>query len=234
METYRMTANFYPAKEAKNGYIGFADLTIADAIRIRGIAVFEDREGSGHHIDFPSFGEKDTSFVVPSSKEAYGQMLDVIEKAVKDENHFGWTNGKMHLELSISGRAVNESHADGRYTLTVADVCALRGISSQEVEYTKDGRDSSFVAINVPTLPPYEKDGEKVYPPIFEGLKRTYEKDGKEETFDNGLLIRNLVRSKRKELLEREPLDKQVSDASQKAAAAAPAGKEAPGKEASR
>ena len=237
MEQYNMKANFYPATEPKNGYLGFADLTISNAIRIRGIAVFEDREGDGHHIQFPEYGEGETrgSYIIPSSKEAYAQMLGVIESAMNDpENHFGWVTGKMNPELQVSGRAVTEPYADGRFSVNVADICTLRGVATREVNYEKDGKAGHFVSVDVPVLTPYERDGEKVYPPVFEGLKSKYERDGQEQEKDFGLLMRNLVLAERKKVLEKhEDLDKQIEGAEQKAAGQVPA-QQAPEKEATR
>ena len=224
MEQYNMKANFYPAAEPKNGYIGFADLTIAEAIRIRGIAVFE-KDGGGYNIHFPGYGEKDTSFVSPSSKEAYAQMLSVVESAVKDpEHHFGWQTGKYNPELSVKGWAVNEPYADSRYHLQVGDLCQLHQLSARVVDYKDDGKDKSFVSVDLPTLPPYpDKDGNQVYPPVFEGLKSPYEKDGVKKEKDFGLLIRNLVLAERKKVLEHPPLEEQIDNAAQRSTNNAPA-----------
>lgn len=218
---YNLKANFYPAKEPKNGYLGFADLTVANAIRMRGIAVFENADGSGHHIQFPGYGEgaEARHYIVPDSKEAYAAMLQVIEKAMEDkEKYFGWSSGKMNPRLEVKGHAVDEPYADSRYTINVEGLCSLHGISTREANYKdKDGNDKSFIAVDVPNLPPYEKDGEKVYPGVFEGLKSKYERDGKEEVKDFGRLIRHLVLAERKQVLEQRPsLAEQVATAAEK------------------
>lgn len=82
----KLTANFFPAEEQKNGYIGKANITIANAIRLNGISVFMPEAG-GIHISFPEFGEGENraSYVIPKSKEAYEAMLDVVAKAVANE-----------------------------------------------------------------------------------------------------------------------------------------------------
>ena len=222
MKHYSMKANFYPAQEPKNGYIGMADFTIANAIRIRGIAVFE-KEGS-HHIQFPGYGEGESrgSYVIPASKDAYAEMLSVVEKAIADpEHHFGWTTGQMNPRLEVSGFAVTEPYADGRFSIAIEDLCTLQGITTHEVPYSRDGKPDKFVAVDMPSLDPYEKEGKKVYPAAFEGLVDSYEKDGEKKTKDFGKLIHGLVLGKRKELLERHPsIDEQVNQAQQKAAEA--------------
>lgn len=227
--SYAMTSNFYPAKEVKNGYIGMADLTIAKALRIRGIAVFE-KDGE-KHIQFPGYGEGEAkgSYVIPASKDAYAQMLSVVEKAVADpEHHFGWVTGKVNPRLTVTGGAVTEPYADARFSIEVEDLCTLRGVSTREVEYEKDGETNKFVSVDLPSLPPYEVDGEKVYPSVFEGLTSEYEKDGEPKRKNFGELITGLVLSKRKELLERRPsLNEQVGKAEGKAAKA-DTGKEVP------
>ena len=229
MEQYNMRANFFPAREPINGFIGSANLAISNVIRLNGIAVFE-KESGGHHIQFPGFGENG-SYVVPNSKEAFAQILDVIEKAVADnEKHFGHVAGKMKVPLSVSGKAVNEPYADGRYSLAVGDICNVYGITTQVVPYEKEGKESSFVAVRVPNLPPYEKDGEKVFPPVFKGLKSHYEVDGKEKETDYAQLIQAMVISERKKILSKPPLENQMDTAAQKAAHAEP-GKDAPAQE---
>lgn len=231
MEQYNMRANFYPAKEPVNGFIGSADLAVSNIIRLKGIAVFEKEDGS-HNIQFPGFGENG-SYVVPASKEAYAQMLDVVEKAIADEKHFGHTAGKMYVPLSVSGKVVDKPYADGRFSLQLGDVCTIHGLTTQQVSYQKDGKEASFIAVRVPNLPPYEKDGEKVYPPIFKGLKSTYEVEGKQKETDYAQVIQAMVISERKKILSKPPLENQMEDAAAKATQSAP-GQEAPAMEAQR
>lgn len=236
MEQYNMRANFYPVKEPINGFIGSADLAISNIIRLRGIAVFEDKDGKGgHHIQFPGFGEGDAfkSYVIPHSPEAHAQILDVVEKAIAAEDHFGHVAGKRKAFLTVEGRAVDEPHADGRYALQVADILTVHGITTNEIPLNRDGKESTFIAVNVPNLPPYEKDGEKVYPPIFKGLKSTWEKDGKPASMDYAQFIRHLVIAERQKVLGKEPLDQQVGNAEKKAKEGV-SGKDAPAKEVQR
>lgn len=205
MSTYKLTANFYPSNEPKNGYIGKADLTIADAIRINGISVFQ-KDGN-YNIDFPGYDfviedqEKHNSYVLPSSKEAYAAMLEVVKMAVEDQkHHFGHTNGKFNPELSVTGKKVDELYAEGRYSLAVKDLCVLTGITS----VTRDGEKGKFVAVDMPTIGSYEKDGEVKYNAAFEGLTSKYEKDGKPMSKNFGTLIRNMIFSEHKKLHEAE------------------------------
>ena len=133
---YKMTANFYPAQEPKNGYIGRASLTIADAIRINSIRVFEKEDKI--NVQFPSYDvvadgkEQQISYVTPDSKEVYAAMVEVVKMAVEDkEHHFGHKTGKYNPQLEVTGKEVNEPYADGRFTLKVDGVCTMTGITSQ-------------------------------------------------------------------------------------------------------
>lgn len=204
--SYRMTANFYASQEPKNGYIGKADLTFDDKIRVNGISVFKKDED--YSIAFPGYtvkaenarnGEEHMSYVLPDSKEAYADMLQTIKMAVEDpEHHFGHIKGDHLPELKVSGKAVEESLADGRYSLIIKGLCTLTGITSMHV---KDDNGHDFIAVNAPTIGSYEHEGEKRYNRAFEGLTVEWEKDGKKEKRDYGLLIRNMVRGERKEIL---------------------------------
>lgn len=234
MEKFNLRAKFYPANEPVNGFIGYATIFASDVIKLRGISVFENAEGPGHHIQFPSFGEDNVSYVVPHNKDAYAQFLDVVEKAIESENHFAFAGGKRNLKLEVSGKAVTEPHADGRFSLKVDNLCTIYGISTERVSYEKDGEQRAFTSVRVPNLRPYEKDGETVYTPIFEGLSTSWkDKEGQERHLDYSQMIAVMVKSERKKLLEKPPLDNQIQGAAGKAGQEAPT-KDAPGKEATR
>lgn len=212
----KMTANFYPAQEPKNGYIGKANITISNAIRLNGISVFEDAE-RGINLNFPEFGDG-ASYIVPKSKEAYADMRDVVAMAVASDNHFGYNRGEYGVRLDISGKLVEEPYADGRFSVDVADVCTLYGITTNKVEYERDGQQRSFVAVDLPTIGSYEKDGELQYQTAFEGRISSWNRDGVDYKKDYGQLMQGLVIAERKALIrERKPsLDNQVKEASGK------------------
>lgn len=221
----KLTANFYPAQEPVNGYIGKAYITIADAIRINGISVFAPENGP-FHINFPEFGEGETrrSYVVPKSSEMYEAMLDVVAKAVGNtDKHFGFTTGEYGPHMEVHGKAVNEPYADARFSIDVADICTLHGLTTRVVEYEKDGKNRSFVSVDKPTIATYENaEGEMQYRPAFEGRVSVWkDKEGVEQKRDWGQLMQGLVLSERKKLLERKPaLEDQMKDAESRTAPA--------------
>lgn len=202
---YHTTANFYPAHTPKNGYIGRADITVADAIKMRGIAVFQKEDGS-LNLRFPTFGNKENTMIYPASKQAYADMLQVVTDAVNDpQYHFGHANGRYNPKLEVSGRLVDEPYADARFTIDVENFCTLRGVATRVADLKQT--DGTFVAVDMPVLHKYEnKEGETVYPTAFEGLKWHYkDKNQNEHTKDFGLLIRNLVKNERTKLMDRKP-----------------------------
>lgn len=221
----KLTANFYPANEpthCANGadYLGKADITIANAVRLNGISVFRDKGGE-IDIQFPGFGDGG-SYVVPHSKEAYAAMRDVVAMAIDDNaHHFGYNKGDYGVHLEVSGKAVQEPYADARFSVSVADVCTLHGITTRPVEYAKDGKDKSFVAVDLPTIGSYEKDGETQYQTAFEGRISAWEKDGEQHSRNYGQLMQGLVLGERKSIFqERKPsLNDQLKDASARQAA---------------
>lgn len=244
MENYNMSANFYPLNEPKNGFIGSANVLIANGIRIRGISVFE-KDGA-YNIQFAGFGDGENrkSYVVPASKEAYAQFLSVIEKAIAEpENHFAWSSGKYFewdetnkkfKDLEITGEAVQEPYADARFQIEIKDLCTLFGTTTQEVA-KKGEKGGTFISVRPPKLDSYEKAGETVYPPVYEGWVNKYEKDGKEHKFDFGRYLDGAIVALRKDLLNRHPsLDAQIKDAAAQSAAQPEPGKDPVSKEAQR
>lgn len=212
----KMTANFRPAQEPKNGYIGKADITIANAIRLNGISVFRD-EDNNINLNFPGFGDG-ASYVVPKSKEAYADMREVVAMAVDSDNHFGYNKGDYGIHLDVTGKLVEEPYADGRFSVDVADVCVLYGITTNKVEYERDGEHRSFVAVDLPSIGSYEKDGERQYQTAFEGRISSWTRDGVDYKKDYGQLMHGLVIAERKALVRdlKPSLEAQVKEASGK------------------
>lgn len=220
----KLTANFFPAEEQKNGYIGKANITIADAIRINGISVFAPESG-GINISFPEFGEGENrrSYVVPKSKEAYEALLAVVAKAVSSDKHFGFTTGEYGPHMEVHGKAVNEPYADARFSIEVEDICVLYGLTTRVVDYEKDGQDRSFVSVDKPTIATYkDKEGNDQYRPAFEGRVSVWkDREGVEQKRDWGQLMQGLVLAERKNVLERKPaLEDQVKNAEARTAPA--------------
>lgn len=231
---YELKANFYPAHEPKNGYIGKADITIADAIRINGISVFQNEAGE-HNIQFTEWSEG-KSYVVPHNADAYASMLGVVTKAVEAENHFAFSKGKTALrmkdfedkkkEVSIEGRSVNEKYADARYTLNIDGLCTLYGITSKYRTFEQDGKQRGFVAVDMPVqrdadgkVKMYKSaDGEERAAHVFEGIEHKMpDQDGKPASIDYGAKIVDAVRAAHSSI-RKQSLDSQVANADDKKA----------------
>lgn len=208
---YALKANFYPAPEPKNGYIGKADLTIGNAVRLNNIGVFKNEQDGKYSIALPKFGSKDNerSYVIPSSGDTYSAMAAVVGKAVEAENHFAFEKGDLGVKLEVNGARVNEQYADGRFSVKVGDFCTLNGISTREVDYKRDGEDKSFVAVDLPQVRDNDgnvkfytdHDGNQKANLQFEFLKDKYtNKEGKEVSTDYQALANNMIRKHRNEL----------------------------------
>lgn len=219
-----MSANFNPAAEPKNGYVGKASITIANAIVLNNISVFE-KDGK-RNISFGTFGkENEYSYVVPSGKEAYAAMLDVVSKAVDSPEHFAYAEGDYKVNFDVRGALVSEPYADGRYFVGVGDLCTLNGITTRVVPYEKDGKDSKFVSVEMPVILDEngkvsmynDKDGKAQANLQYEARVNTWtDKDGKEHTHDYVRDLRIAVLGKRKELSQ-PSLDDQIADGKAKA-----------------
>lgn len=209
----KLTANFYPLKEAiacSNGatLLGHSQVTIAGAFNLNGISVFRDAGGE-IDIAFPKFGTGERSHVVPHSKEAYAAIRDVIAMAVNDqEHHFGHNNGtygfgEKHKDLVLAGDLVSEPYADGRFSLSIADLVTCYNITTAMREGTK----GEFVAVDMPTISSYTKeDGTTRYQAAFEGVTSKWtDKEGKEQSNDYSVTLRRMVRNYRgQKIHERE------------------------------
>jgi len=214
----KLTANFYPANEPKNGYIGKANITIADAIRLNGISVFQNAKDDTINLSFPEFGDG-VSYVVPKSKEAYAAMAAVVAKAIENEKHFGYSTGEYGPFMNVTGHAVSEPYADARFSIDVEDICTLYGISTRVVDYKKDGKDHSFVSVDFPTIGTYENtQGETQYRRAFDGrVSKWTDREGKEQSRDYGQLLNGLVLAERHHILDRKPsLETQMNGADQR------------------
>lgn len=207
---YKMQADFRPANEKKNGYIGKANLTIADGIKINGISVFEQENG-GLNLRFPGYDNNHSYVYVPHDSDGYKAMVNTVEGAVLNEQHTYVQDGDMNPYLSVKGTLVDEPYADGRFSVEIKNLCTLNGITTRVGEKN----DKTFTAVNMPTLEPYEnREGKKVYPKAFEGKTAEFEKDGQPVKKNYRDLISNLVKHERNaKMAEKAPLGEQMQDA---------------------
>lgn len=212
-----MNSHFHPAQEPKNGYIGKADITIANGYKLNNINVYE-KDGK-RNIGFDTFGkEGEYSYVVPASKEAYAAMLDVVSAAVDNKDHFAIAQGEYKVKLEIRGKRVDEPYADGRFSAVLGDLCTLNGITTRVVPYQKDGQEAHFTAVEMPRVYDADgkvsmytdKDGKQQANVQFEALVNTWTKDGQEHKHDYERDLRIAVLAKRKELAQ-PSLDEQIA-----------------------
>lgn len=240
-----ITAKFYPAKEEHESYRGNADLFIGDAVRISGISVFKNPKSEGHHVQFPGYtdGKEFNSYIIPASKEAYAEMVNVIEAAMAEpEQHFAFNQSYDDPVLSVEGGVVKEPYADARFSLTIHDVCTIRGISTREAEHNGN----KWVAVDMPKREAYmDENGEKVYPDAVECLVSEKEYEDKKYVTDYKAIVEHYVKGERAKAFEKErakeraaekevspsSLEDKVNSAAERAMAALCAEKSEPNKE---
>lgn len=212
----KLYATFNKAKEEHESFRGMASITIGDAVRLNSISVYE-KDGK-MSIDFPDFTKKDGSkgeYVIPKSKEAYAAMLGVVEKAMKSDEGYAYTNGSTDPKIAVEGHKVDEPYADGRYNIEVGEMVVLRDITSAE----RNGKNGTFVAVDFPTVEGLDgkpstyidTNGEKQFNHVFDALEMQKENEPK----DFNRLIENMVKAKRKEF--KPSLDEQLKGADEKA-----------------
>ena len=226
-----LKANFRPITPSENGPIGFADILIANGVRLNDVAVFE-KDGK-RSLAFTKYGpNNEYSFVVPRSPEAYAAFLGVVEKAIASDKQYAVVPGENKLAFEITGARVEEPYADGRFSVMVGDLCYLNGIATREVEYEKDGKQEKFVSVDLPVQLDAEgktrmyanKKGDQVASHQFDFLVRKWkDKEGNEKRFNYHHFVSNMVRGKRAELgaqtlEEKIAAGKEAAEAQQKTA----------------
>lgn len=220
--SYSMISNFHPASEPKNGYIGKANITIADGLTINNISVFQKEDG-GRTLSFAEFGPEDRrrSYVVPANKDVYAEMLAVVSMAVDDPNHFGHVTGdqfgKVNLEV-VSGVRVEQPYADGFYSVKFGDLLTLNGIATR-MGPGRDGKPHPYVDMPVVRgadgkVSMYvDQDGKNRANLQFEMKKHEWtDKDGNKHEFNYPQDMRIAVYTKRKELSQ-PSLDEKINGA---------------------
>lgn len=214
---YKLLANFSPAAEEKNGYIGKADVTVADAIRINGISVFKNQDGT-YSFRLPEHNGKYKNISLADGVSA--AMVDAIGRAVEAENHFSVVDGERSVRmvdyenekanLTIAGKAVKEPYADGRYTMELAGFGTFSGITTHVVPYEKDGEKRTFVSVDMPKIRNVDgtvrmstnADGKEVATEEFTGIiRKSLDANGEEHPMDWAQKIADAIRFTRREVL---------------------------------
>ncbi len=201
---YKLKAQFYPAAEGQGEFIGSAAITVADAIMLRGIAVFRDNVTQDLVVSFPTFGKQRQSYILPLNRTAYNHIVSLIENAVKEIGFRSYEEpGSTDIALSVTGNPADMNPTEYKYSLTIPDFCRLNGITTQEMPYTLPN--GQKVAVRMPSLqPPTEQGSEGQIFTVFHGLLRPKTKsDGTQVLQDYQEVIDNLVREKRVELIQK-------------------------------
>ena len=199
---YLMKASFSPSETPKDGYLGNVSITVADAVLLRGIAVFQREGVSGYALHFPVSGERKQSYIFPLSRDGYRIMLRLAIDAMQNKHdHTACLEGTTDIRLSVTGELLEKSNADGRFSLCIDGFCKLNGITTYETPYWQP--DQSHVLVHFPSLIPYQLPKDQILThSIFHGLSSAHKAaDGTLISQDYHALITDMVRDKRAQLL---------------------------------
>ena len=195
---YDLKAHFYPAREQKDGYLGRVDLTVGDAVRIRGIAVFAKGKSAELLLRFPSFGEPPQSHIYPANKDAYFLMLRLAKAAVANHSyHYSHIPGDLDPDLSIQGQLAEKGPPRGLFSLSIDGFCMLNGITTSADP--SSGKEERDIAVQFPNLPSFQdENGQLKSFPIFQGLVAAVYDDSGEKLYDRDYdaYIRKMVQNR--------------------------------------
>ena len=200
---YKLKAQFFPTTAGQEGFIGSASITVADAVMIRGIAVFQNDDTQDLTICFPTFGRHRQSYILPLDQTAYNRMHRLIEKAAANQRHHtAEIQGSADIALSVSYILTDSGQPEAHYAITIPDFCRLNGITAEETPYMLPN--GQKVAVHMPSLTPDAGEGSPVQPfTVFHGLLAPSTlPDGTQVLKDYQKVIDDLVRAKREELLQ--------------------------------
>lgn len=196
---YQLKSSFRPASSHKNSYIGKADITVGNAVKLNDVSVFE-KDGI-IKIHFQSYGEKQYGFVVPHSKDVYAALCNIVEKAVHSKNHEAFENGEVNPTFTVTGAKVSDSFVDGRFSVEIPGFCKLNGISTREL----NAENKECVSVLFPAvrdangqIKMVNRNGKASPLCVFEGINISYvDKEDKVKTKNYQNILSYLVRSKR-------------------------------------
>lgn len=176
----------------ENGKVkAFADVTIGNAITLRGIKLVTSEKGD--FVAMPSRKyEKDgevkyADIFYPKSEETKTTLLETFQKAYEATDKYAYSNGELNPEFDVTVSPVENSSTNLKAwaTLNIGDDFVIRNIAINET--------AKGLMVNFPSVK-YEKDGETKYNELVAPKKAEWtDKDGKACSKDYNKIIRGLV-----------------------------------------
>ncbi len=176
----------------ENGKVkAYADVTIGNAVTLRGIKLVEGEKGN--FLAMPSRKyekngkDKYADIFYPKSEEARAALLATLQKAYESKDGYAYTNGELNPEFTVTVSPVENSSSTLRAwaALNIGDDFVVRNIAINET--------SKGLMVNFPAAK-YEKDGETKYKEFVAPKKAEWtDKDGKECSKDYGKIICGMI-----------------------------------------
>lgn len=182
-------------KQENSKVKAYADVTIGNAITLRGIKLISGEKGD--FVAMPSRkyqkdGEdKYSDIFYPKTEEARAALLETFQKAYEAEDKYAYSNGDVNPEFDVKVSPVPAEKIYDKYglrawaTLNVGDEFVIRNIAINET--------SKGLMVNFPSVK-YEKDGETRFNNLVSPEKAEWtDKDGKACSKDYRKIISGLV-----------------------------------------
>ena len=179
-------------RKQENGKVkAYADITVGNAITLRGIKLIAGEEGE--FVAMPSRRyEKDgetkyANIFHLKSEEAQTVLLETFRKAYEAENGYAYSSGDVNPEFDVTISAARSSSTNLKAwaTLAVGDDFIIPNIAINET--------SKGLMVNFPSKK-YEKDGETKYTELVALKKAEWtDKDGKACSKDYEKIVCGLI-----------------------------------------
>lgn len=197
-------------RKQENGKVkAYADVTIGNAITLRGIKLIAGEKGDFVAMPTRKY-EKDgevkyADIFYPKSAETRTALLETFQKAYEAEDKYAYSNGDVNPEFDVKVSPVENSSSSlaAWVSLNIGDDFIVNNIAINKT--------SKGLMVNFPSVK-YEKDGETKYNELVAPEKAEWtDKDGNEHSKDYGKIIRGLIINAYKEL--KPSLSEQIDNA---------------------
>lgn len=177
-------------KQENSKVKAYADVTIGNAITLRGIKLISGEKGD--FVAMPSRkyqkdGEdKYKDIFYPKSEEARATLLDTFQKAYESEDGYAYSNGDLNPEFSVIVYPMENGSSSlvAWATLSVGDEFIVNNIAINK---------TTNLTVNFPSTK-YEKDGKTKYSELVAPKKAEWtDNDGKACSKDYRKIISGLV-----------------------------------------
>lgn len=204
--------NVNKCKNENNNVKAFADVTIGNAITLKGIKLIESAKGILVGMPSTKGNDKDGNDkyfdkFYAKSAEARAALLDTFQKAYDSADGYAYANGDINPEFKVIVSPVQSEKSPNLKawaTLAVGDDFIVKNIALNQTE--------KGLMVNFPAVKGQDKDGnDKFYDIVKPEVSKWKDKDSTEHSKDYGKIIRGLIINEYKEL--KPTLSEQIDNA---------------------